>query len=217
MNIISGIVESLFPIYCVGCKNRGEYICSRCAKQLFPAQAPKYTWITSIFSYTDPKIRNLIRILKFKNGKGVAKFFAPYVALALNEFVGEEANFSVGKGIILIPMPLSKKRFRKRGYNQSLLILNEAMKTSGYSNFQIRTDIVKKVKDTKAQSDIKKRADRLQNIEKDFFVVNANTEDMRKTVIIIDDVVTTGATLSAVRAKLRERGFRKIYALTVAH
>lgn len=214
MSRISEIIESLFPSYCVGCRTRGGEICRGCARVLPPAQAPESTWITSIFAYQDPRIRKLIHLLKFKNRKRVARFFAPYIATAIKEFLGEEGHF-ISTQSFLVPIPLSRNRQKIRGYNQAELLAREAVPLVG-EGVVLRTDILRKTKETIAQTDMKKRSERMKNIS-DCFSIEASPDDIRATVILIDDVTTTGATLSTARKALKEAGFRKVYALTVAH
>jgi ComF family protein len=100
--------------------------------------------------------------------------------------------------LVLIPVPLSKKRVRERGYNQVLEILAHMQKNDLY---EVRTDIISRPTHTKPQTSLA-RSERLLNL-KDAIVCKSTISDYAgKTVVIVDDVVTTGATLAAARASL---------------
>jgi ComF family protein len=215
MILVTHFLNTLFPERCVGCKNRGSLLCSNCAQKISPAQAPMHGWITSVFAYQDFRIKRLIWMLKYRNGKRTAKILAPYMQSALVEFLGEEQLFLGARNVSLVPVPLSKKRMARRGYNQAELLAKEILTLMPDSACVLHTDILKKEKETIAQADIKKRSDRLKNLGQCFSVVRK--PETGKTVILIDDVTTTGATLFEARRALKEAGYRKVYALTVGH
>ena len=75
---------------------------------------------------------------------------------------------------------------------------------------------MRKIKETTPQAEIKKRNMHLKN-QQDCFDVLPNTYQKNEIVVLVDDVTTTGATLSAVRDRLIKNGFRKVFALTIAH
>jgi competence protein ComFC len=144
---------------------------------------------------------------------------------------------------ILIPIPLSKKRRRERGFNQAELLCREIIKIqkknrltpdpSPYQGegcqrrgevFTLATNILIKIKETEHQALIKDRNRRLKNLEGTFAVKNHRPNEKEKAnflkgknIILIDDITTTGATLSEARRMLRASGARKVIAFTVAH
>lgn len=112
---------------------------------------------------------------------------------------------------IIIPVPLSYRRLLRRGYNQSAILAQQLSKQTG-----IKADVTsfKKVKHTKPQSSLSENA-RLKNVHNAFKVVkNNNIKD--KHVILIDDVMTTGATLNECAKVLLKAGALSVDALTVA-
>jgi ComF family protein len=111
--------------------------------------------------------------------------------------------------ILLIPIPLSKKRENRRGFNQAELIAKSFNINHGYKI----SLALKKVKDTKAQSSQSAPA-RAKNIKNCFVWAGDNLKG--KTIILIDDVVTTGATLNEAAAILKIAGAEKIYGLVIA-
>ncbi|MFA5936789.1 MAG: phosphoribosyltransferase family protein [Candidatus Paceibacterota bacterium] len=132
---------------------------------------------------------------------------------------------------ILIPIPLSKKRYKERGYNQSELICQELIKIDKKTNlphirhgvygaleknFSLEKNVLIKIKDTEHQVNIQDRRNRLKNLSDSFFVKNENLIK-GKNIILIDDVLTTGSTLTEAKKILKNSGARKIIAFTIAH
>lgn len=216
MSIYEKITEIIFPKKCAGCGQCGFLICGACKDNLSAASNLEYEFITSVFSYSNPAIRRMIHMLKYENGRYVAKFFAPYLLESLYEFMGEEKLFHGKSQIVLVPIPLSKKRMKARGYNQSELLIKEMMKKDSRRSFLVDKKLVAKIKDTIPQAHMKKRSFRLTN-QADCFRVLPHKKTKNEIIILIDDVTTTGATLGAVRDALKKDGFKKVYALTIAH
>jgi predicted amidophosphoribosyltransferase len=90
------------------------------------------------------------------------------------------------------------------------------MRLDTEKNFELKTNILIKVKETEHQARIKDRRVRLKNLENSYAVKNEASLENRN-VILIDDITTTGATLNEARKILKEFGARKIIAFTVAH
>ncbi|MBR3250053.1 MAG: ComF family protein [Clostridia bacterium] len=112
---------------------------------------------------------------------------------------------------IIIPVPLSKERRKKRGYNQSGLIAKEISKKL---NIPINQTSLKKVKNIVAQSTLNKEQ-REKNIQGAYILKNAKSLKSKK-VLIIDDIYTTGSTINECSKILYEVGTNKIGALTIA-
>lgn len=216
MNFLKSITGIIFPEKCVGCKAHGDLICEACKNKFSPAETPEYDFITSVFSYTNPSIRKLIHILKYGNGRRVAKIFGPYLYASLSEFLGEEKLFQGNSQVLLVPVPLTNSRLRKRGYNQSTLLIEAVLKNDSSGRMVIEKNLVKKIKETAPQAEIKKRTLRLSS-QNECFCVLPNKKTKNEIIILVDDVTTTGATLHALYKILKKDGFKKVYALTVAH
>jgi ComF family protein len=218
MPIFEILFQSLFPDRCVGCRAKGALLCETCLSTLPPAPAPHEAFISSVFAYADPRVRRLVKLLKYKNTRHAACLFGAPLAGALAEFLGEEALFISSRKILLVPVPLAKARRKSRGYNQAELLARAMLEHLDAPNARIEVDtnLLEKNKDTKAQADIPKKSERLKNLG-DCFRVREGRSPEGETVILVDDVTTTGATLVAARAALLRAGFRSVYALTVAH
>jgi competence protein ComFC len=110
-------------------------------------------------------------------------------------------------------VPLHQQKLRLRGYNQCQEIALELSKLSGIA---VKNLLLKK-KNTKAQAQIKDQDERLRRMN-DLFQVRNKYEKLikEKTIIIIDDILTTGATLNAVSKILKETGAKQIFCLVLA-
>jgi competence protein ComFC len=120
---------------------------------------------------------------------------------------------------ILIPIPLSRERFRERSYNQTELICEELIRldTSPRAHqLNLEKNILIKKIDTPHQAQIHDRSHRLKNVVGSFTLKNSDMIN-GKNIILIDDITTTGATLSEARKVLKKAGAKKIIAFTVAH
>ncbi len=216
MNFFRIITHAIFPEKCVGCGASDNIVCVSCVRRFPPAVLPEFSWIMSVFAYTHPPIRRLIHMLKYENRRSVARLFAPYLLASLIEFVGEEKLFLGAVPVVLVPVPLSKKRQRSRGYNQSELLIREIVQKDSAKRFVMDTKLVAKIKDTVPQAQIQKKTARLVS-QNDCFRICKHKRTMNEVIILVDDVTTTGATLASIRTLLKENGFKKVYALTIAH
>ncbi|MDP2789052.1 MAG: phosphoribosyltransferase family protein [bacterium] len=180
------------------------------------AERESLKWIYPIFDYRHPCIKKAIWLLKYKNNKRLGVIFAEAIYGRILEELSELSVMENFREPILIPVPLSKKRYRERGFNQAKLLCEQLVEIDASKNFKLNTDILIKSKDTKHQAHIENRTQRLKNIVGSFSVKNKELIK-NKNIILIDDVTTTGATLSEAKKVLRQEGAKKIIAFTVAH
>lgn len=214
--IINTILDFLFPIRCVSCRESGSYLCDKCALQIRKAERENLEWVYSLYDYRDPVIKKALWLLKYKNKKPVAETFARLVYGIMLEEISELVMMKNWRDPVLVPIPLSKARLRERGYNQTELIAKAIIKVDQNQNFKLETTWLKKIKETPRQAHIKNRNERLLNL-KGSFEVSADTEVKGKNIILLDDVTTTGATLSEARKALKNAGARDVVAFTLAH
>jgi competence protein ComFC len=216
MELINTILGVIFPPKCLICGKSGTEFCFVCLVQAPPAERESASWIFPLFDYRHPAIKKSLSLLKYKGKRRLANIFAEMIYAKISEELSELSVMENFTEPILIPIPLSKKRYRERGFNQAELICRELVKIDAGKSFILITNILLKPHDTEHQARIRDRSQRLKNISGSFTVKNADLVKNRN-IILIDDILTTGATLSEARKVLRAAGARKVIAFTVAH
>lgn len=160
----------------------------------------------SAANYESDAVKDLIHGLKFQYLRAAAVPLGDLLANYVANLGLSTLNF------VVIPLPLSKNRLRKRGFNQSALI---AARFAERLDLPLRTDALMRAKHAKPQSETKSAAERRANVTGAFAVKNAD-DVTGKNVLLIDDVVTSGATLSGAASALKSAGAKTIIALTTA-
>jgi competence protein ComFC len=222
-NFLETILNIIFPVSCISCKEKGSDLCEKCLLLSREAERESADWIFPLFDYREPAIKKSIWLLKYKGKSRLAKVFANVMYGRILEELADLKAFKNFCDPILIPIPLAPKRKRERGFNQATLICDELIKldknnsnTDTDENFKLEKNILFKPKDTEHQARIEDRNKRLKNIVGSFIVKNPEIVK-NKNIILIDDVTTTGATLSEAKKILKQSGARKIIAFTIAH
>jgi ComF family protein len=212
----------VFPARCIGCQRRGEvlcldcraelpylpaHVCSRCAtlrgsnggcrgcRQLSPA----LDRIRAPLAYAGAA-RTAVLTLKFQSGR--------YLAPLMGELLGEQIQGL--RAELVIPVPLSRSRLRQRGFNQAALL---AASVAPVVHGWLTTDVLTRT-DRHAQHTLGAAA-RLGNL-RGAFTCTRPREVEGASVLLVDDVVTTGATVSACADTLADAGASRISALAFA-
>jgi len=170
----------------------------------------------ALFDYKSHLVRQAIWELKYRGNKKVASLLAECLLEDLAEELAERKAFDDFTDPILIPIPISKKRRRERGWNQTEILATVLSERGGSpSFFETNFGILAKIKDTESQTK-KNRAERLENLRA-CFKINLPERIAGRNIILLDDVVTTGATFEEARRTLIDAGARKVLAIAVAH
>ena len=175
-------------------------------KQVHTASGRKVLTCTR---YQDKHVREAIALLKKQGCIHVTNLFAELLSEILIEEYADAAIWSVHTPLI-IPVPLAHVRERERGFNQVNRVCAELPESL---RVYVAFDILKRVKHTKSQKEFS-RAKRLENVE-GAFTVRATDRVHNRHVFLIDDVVTTGATLHAA-ARALERAGASVHAVALA-
>ena len=136
---------------------------------------------------------------------------APYVA----DIVAEKELFGTYEAPSIVPIPLHATRQQERGFNQAERIAQAVASNVSDSAYACRTDVLVRSTDTSAQARLS-RSERLRNVE-DAFVVAKSSKIKGTDIILVDDVVTTGATMAAARKALLDAGARSVLCVAAAH
>lgn len=217
-SILTRLTDIVFPRACCGCGNLGTFLCARCLEQApraEPLHSQSNSFITAIFDYRHPAMRRVIWRFKYKNARSIAALFGGALYDEIINELGNDLRVNLNEKFLLVPIPLHAKRLRERGYNQSELLAKEIAKHDADKIFEIELKALTRTHATKAQAKSEKRATRFENLRGAFL---ANPGLVRgKHIILIDDVTTTGATLSEARKALLKAGAKTVRAYTVAH
>jgi competence protein ComFC len=216
MKILKTILDIVFPLYCVNCAKAGSSLCTNCLAKAHFNEKEVPNFIYPIYDFRDPIIRKGIWALKYKNKKDVANIFAKEIYTYILEELSDLKLLENFQNPLLIPIPISKTRLKERGYNQTLLLAKALVHLNNNQNFKLEENILLKIKETLHQARLKNKKARLENLLGTFEVINIE-KIQNRNIILIDDVVTTGATLTEAKKVLRKAGAKKIIAFSIAH
>lgn len=219
------LIDFFFPPRCVGCGNEGLFVCPGCEASLprlaspvcsgcgqplagsdhcphCRAWRPETDGIRSPFAF-DGVLRQAIYQFKYGHFKALA---AP-----LGQLLGSYLQREPLSVDVLVPVPLHSSRERDRGYNQSALLAAELGKRCG---LPVVSDCLVRLRHTKPQVRTAGALERQRNLAGAFGCLDRRLADLR--VLLIDDVCTTGATLSSCAIALREAGASLVWGLALA-
>ncbi len=204
MPLIRDIIDFMFPRYCMVCDKRlalsEQHVCTSCLAKLPRTYYHKQTqgrferlfWQTAkieranatFFYNTD--IQNIIHTFKYRQKPYVAEWIASVAA----QEIMDDGFFNEIDAIV--PVPLHWRKKLSRGYNQCTYIAKGISKVTG---IPILNDAVKRKKNNKSQTGFN-HEERKHNVEDIFCVANTN-KIFGKHILIVDDVITTGSTVSS--------------------
>ncbi len=168
----------------------------------------------SLMDYSDKICRDMIHALKYTGDNRVVKILSDILKDSLLESLSDRNIIYSNNFLYIIPIPLSKKRLKNRGFNQLKLLLDEIGKSSKDLKKYINYDILEKIKETESQTNLT-RTERLNNIKGVFNIKNKNIlKDAH--IILIDDVLTTGATVTEASKILFKFGAKEVEIITLA-
>ncbi len=171
-------------------------ICDRCQESM-----PAYHHLRAWAVFEGP-IRQVLHRLKYRRNLSLGDTLAQAMAQDVRKL-----NWPID---IVVPIPLSDKRRKERGYNQVALV---AMPLADSLKWLYKPQALKRVRETRSQVGLSLEERRV-NVTNAFQADAGLVRD--KSVLLMDDVATTGATLSAAASALSVAGAKKVYALTLA-
>ena len=211
MGLLDAALSLIFPHKCpfCGCVVNKYGICGDCFKSL-PRTGSNYKKKGDFFSgcvaplYYEGNVRESLLRFKFSSCSHYAKSYAALVYECI------EKEYPEGVDIVSW-VPVSKKRMRSRGYDQAKLLAEEIAKLMGTT----AVPVLEKHKHVAAQSGVGSADKRKANILGAYRVPNAELVENKK-ILLIDDIVTTGATLSECAKTLLKSGAQQIVCAAVA-
>ena len=212
---LGALLDLLFPPRCVFCRrllHRGEEgICPRCQQELpwaLGAEAEQkgefFSLCASPLWYQD-QVRASFHRYKFKGVRGYSRTYGRLVAQCVQDHLA-------GRYDLITWVPLSRARLRQRGYDQAMLLASAA----ALALDDVAAETLCKVRDTEAQSGLGKNdASRRANVLSAYQVTDPALVEGRR-VLLIDDIVTTGSTLSECARVLRTAGATDVVCAALA-
>lgn len=213
MFLLNTLINMLFPATCPNCNKNSicypSICCPYCEATFLNMPAPKNYHtdnIDKIVSCKDYNIltRQYIKFLKYKKSPFCINLFSEIIKKNFREILNLDFD-------MIIPIPLHKRRLRQRGFNQSLII---AEIISSFTGFPVEKNILIKNKASSPQTSLAKNQ-RMNNLKNCFSVI-APEKTKGRSILLVDDVITTGTTLDSCAKKLLKCGVKKISGFTLA-
>jgi ComF family protein len=216
-------IDWIFPPFCIGCGKMGERLCQTCRLNIIringaicsicgdviwkgglcrscQEKRPSYEKLTS-YGLHEGILRDCVHRLKYQNDIGLGEVLAELIA---NSVLLEGIQID-----LIAPVPLSKKRLEERGYNQAAII---AYPLALILKKEYLSKGLQRIRETRSQVELN-RLERTSNVT-DAFECN-NTSISGKTVLLVDDVITTGSTMEACSQALIRAGARQVVGWSV--
>lgn len=214
MNIRHLLYNMLFPFRCIGCGEYNHILCADCLRSIANPEYIAGTGQIDLFTYgtyTTPVLQKSIKQIKFHGLRAVGAPLGQALAASLSRSPAfSQLNASQA---VVVPIPLHTRRLRERGYNQAAVIahgVSTALNVPHISDALLRTNSAKR------HSDLE-HAERWQHIAEAFSVNPKYGEQLKGAhVLLIDDVITTGATISEAAQVLLDYGASQVIACGVA-
>lgn len=198
--------------FCYNCSDKihwiGNQVCEKCGKEEVIGNTRlcndcnynvhNYDQGMALFTYTREGKR-IIQEIKYEGNKKLAKWLGIKLGNKLKDMGWQDID-------LILPIPLHPNRLKERGFNQSQEIAKGMIIPT---DITLINDLLIRIKDTPHQTDLSK-IERQRNI-KDAFRILDDTAIQDKTILLVDDVYTTGSTMNACAEVLRNAGAKKIY------
>ena len=216
-------LDLILPIYCAGCGREGGVLCEECTQGLARLDSPHCTvcsgpGVTGLCRWCaqfppgfdslrapylfDGAIREAIHRLKYKNERAAGRLLGGLLA---NYFERQPTDADV-----LVPVPLHRKRLRSRGYNQSALLARDVGKRL---DIAVGEELLVRSTDSRPQVEARSRDERRDNVAGNFDCVG---DVSGLAIVVVDDVATTGSTLSECAEALKGAGATSVHSICLA-
>lgn len=192
------LLEIVYPKEqkCICCDREAEVICEECLKKIIRCNDNEIS-----FAFYNSTMKKLILDFKFKKNFAAGELLAKLISEKVKKYDDD---------YILTFVPITKKKLKLRGFNQCEYICNELSKIS---NLKVEKTL-KQIKEVKEQKTLGKDG-RYKNVLGAFEIIDKKQVEGKK-IILIDDVITTGATINECKKILMKNGIKKIKLLTIA-
>ena len=229
--IIETLLNTLFPAFCVGCGKEGKYVCEkcyvfvgesalicpRCDESSFSGERHSQCTtsygldgLANVWEY-EGIAKKVLGTIKYG---GITHAVGELVQSSFQLMIADKARFGAflqfllgsRQAITYVPMFLQKEK--KRGFNQAKLIAQVVGKITGRKVLQLLT----KIKDTSSQTELDKK-ERAENVKDSFAVLHTGGT---LSVVLVDDIWTTGATMKECCRALKRAGAKEVWGFTLS-
>lgn len=231
-NYFAPVLAWLFPRTCLGCDCQGAWLCPACWRELNTSRPfvchgcgqedltgafcsrcagafPDLNRVWTVGPYHLATLRKSITVLKFESVAELAQPLGALLYRVLMRPALQELFTHTRTGLVLVPVPLDDARRSQRGFNQAALLAQQVAHLTGLPAVSA---LHKRARPAQTTLEMDERKNNLRGA----FSLTNPLAIFGKTVILVDDVVTTGATALACAAVLREHGARSVSVLALA-
>lgn len=216
-SIFEELLTLLFPEHCIGCDKTGSALCAICERTITTRPHALSGSVAALFDYQNPLVKKALWALKYHRRRSLGKYFG--VALYREFFKAlAHGGKKTHEEILLIPIPASLKALALRGYNHAGVIATAIAESGKGDGLLLRVEpkILFKKRENAPQVTTRTKTGRAKNVAHTFGVRHGALL-AGKTIILVDDVVTTGATIKEARRALSEWKPKRILAVAAAH
>lgn len=222
------ILDLIFPKFCLGCAAEGTYLCPRCQNKIVTVKyqtcptckiiTQRGAWCTThrknqalsgiitLGHYHDPILRETIHLIKYRRVDELIKTLATLAASHFSPLIPHAK-------VILIPVPLHPWRLRFRDFNQAELLAIELSNILQLTSLPVHCLV--RTRNTQPQADLPYQK-RLTNVSDSFAWIGDSPVIKNKTIWLLDDVATTGATLEECAKVIKLNGAKSVWGLVLA-
>jgi competence protein ComFC len=220
---IRNVIDFVYPPLCLLCEDRSEdgyWLCPACCNRIqksshviFQQRPEDFVYLSEELFFDgvftcwefNSDLEQLVHQMKYSQMKNLARHFGKTAGKVLTSHLNSEV-FQ-----LMLPIPLHKVRQRERGYNQSERVCEGLYESLA---IPIQKDILVRKRYTRTQTDLS--AEERQDNMRDVFRVRRPERIKSKSVLIVDDVVTTGSTMNSCAKVLKEAGARTVVCIALA-
>ncbi len=209
-------VKPFGNLICEECKNKIKYIkapfCQKCGKELKDKRAvfcydcaqKEHIYDSGMALFAYPSVVESVYRFKYRGRQEYAAYYGERIASILGE------RILALKPDALLPVPIHKSKKKSRGYNQAEVLADEIGRRLG---IPVEKNLIQRVRKTAPMKDLSAQ-ERQNNLKKAFKICHNDVK--LSTIIIIDDIYTTGSTVDAIASELRKMGIKHIYYVSLA-
>lgn len=211
--VCDGCIEEIVPLSGILCRVCGEKLISKFVETdqgplcgMCRRAAPPFQRAAAFGAY-DGVLRDLIHLLKYRGVHPVAQLLGRLLKQTL-------ADVQLPEQLVVVPVPLYKRKRNERGFNQAEEIAREFVRQRASAGIQLDTSSLVRTRPTESQTGLT-RHQRRANVRGAFSVVKPE-RIAGKSVLVVDDVMTTGTTAGECARVLLRAGAKQVFVATVA-